>query len=80
MSEYIEFVEVADTGKTKVFDVRGLRGATLGMVKWYGPWRQYTFFPAPTTVWNNDCLKAIITFVFGLMEERKSRHDEVKSP
>ena len=79
MSEYIEFVEVADTGKTKVFEVRRLGGATLGMVKWYGPWRQYTFFPAPITVWNNDCLKAIITFIFGLMEERKSRHDEVKS-
>jgi len=70
MSEYIEFVEVGDTGKTKLFDVRRLGGATLGMVKWYGPWRQYTFFPAHATVWNNDCLKAIITFIKGLMQGR----------
>ena len=70
MSEYIEFIKVGDTGKTKLFDVRRLGGATLGMVKWYGPWRQYTFFPAHATVWNNECLNTIITFIDGLMAER----------
>ena len=78
MSEYIEFVEVGDTGKTKLFEVRRLGGATLGMVKWYGPWRQYTFMPCAVTVWNPECLKAIITFIFGLMDER-SQHTKVKA-
>ncbi len=76
MSEYIEFVETGDTGKTKIFKVRSLSSHKwLGFIRWHAPWRQYTFFPAHATVWNNDCLKAIITFVFGLMEERKAEHE-----
>ncbi len=72
MSEYIEFVEVADTGKTLIFDVRSTSsGASLGMVKWYGPWRQYIFCPAVTTVWNVDCLDSIIVFIKGLMHSRE---------
>ncbi len=71
MSEYITFVEVADTGKTKIFEVRSTSsGASLGMVKWYGPWRQYIFCPAVTTVWNIDCLQAVTEFIKRLMAER----------
>ena len=74
MSEYIEFVETKDTGKTKVFAVRSLNGgANLGEIRWYPTWRQYVFMPARVTVWNPDCLNTIITFINGLMMERASR-------
>lgn len=34
------------TGKTIVYNIfNSNHGAKLGEVKWYGPWRQYTFFP-----------------------------------
>ena len=70
MSEYMEFIETHDTGKTKVFDVRTLGGSLLGVIKWHGPWRQYVFFPALSTLFNTDCLDTIIAFINGLMAER----------
>ncbi len=74
MSEYIEFVEIHDTGKTKIFDVRSLNdGAMLGVIRWYGAWRQYVFMPERVTVWNTTCLKTIITFINGLMKERQKK-------
>jgi hypothetical protein len=72
MTEYMEFVEIRDTGKTKIFDVRSKSsGDQLGTIKWYGPWRQYTFHPIHATVFNIDCLSVIVTFIQGLMTERK---------
>ena len=72
MSEYIEFVEVADTGKTLIFDVRSTSsGASLGMVKWHGAWRQYVLMTAPHVIFNTDCLDSIIHFIMGLMHARE---------
>lgn len=72
MSEYLEFVETGDTGKTKVFMVRSKHGgANLGEISWYATWRQYIFMPARITVWNTDCLDTIITFIRGLMRARE---------
>jgi len=71
MSEYIAFVLTKDTGKTRAYDVVSKRnGDTLAVVKWYGPWRQYTMFPAPHTVWNIECLAAVNRFIGDLMLER----------
>ena len=73
MSDYMEFIETHDTGKTKVFEVRTLGGSLLGVIKWYGAWRQYTFFPALSTIFNPDCLSTIIVFLNGLMKERQKK-------
>ncbi len=35
----------------------------LGAIKWYGPWRQFTFQPMAGTVWNDDCLEIIGDFL-----------------
>ena len=43
----------------------------LGLIKWYGPWRQYCFYPEPQTVWNTGCLEDIQDFLNVLKEERK---------
>lgn len=70
MSEYLEFVETGDTGKTKVFMVRSLHGgANLGEIRWYTTWRQYVFMPTRVTVWNTDCLDTISSFIVKLMAE-----------
>ena len=71
MSEYIEFIETGDTGKTKIFKVRSRSSHKwLGFVRWHAPWRQYTFMPYAVTVWNTDCLDTITEFIRGLMDER----------
>ena len=43
----------------------------LGLIKWYGPWRQYCFLPANGTIFNKGCLEDINDFITQLMEERK---------
>lgn len=60
---FLEFVldEAASAGrKTQVWLVLSVRsGETLGVIRWFGPWRQYTFAPAPSTVFNPGCLREI---------------------
>lgn len=38
-------------------------GTHLGEIRWYGAWRQYTFNPAPATVFNAECLEDIAAFL-----------------
>jgi len=71
-SKYLEFFRAGYTGKTEVYDVLSKHhGSILGHIKWYGPWRQYCFFPSPNCVFNVGCLNDIIIFIGGLMVERK---------
>jgi hypothetical protein len=44
---------------------------TLGMVKWHGAWRCYSFFPESDTLYERKCLMEIAQFLTDLMEERK---------
>lgn len=46
----------------------------LGVISWYGPWRQYCFFVGSVrgeVVFSAGCLKDIQTFIKSLMDERK---------
>jgi hypothetical protein len=70
MGAHIQFTETHDTGKTKVFSAE-CNDAFLGNVKWYAPWRRYTFHPAQDTLFDSSCLKEITSFIGGLMEDRK---------
>jgi hypothetical protein len=72
-SEYLEFVEVKDTGKTKVWDVMSRSGGyRLAQIRWHGPWRQYTMRPELDTIWNVDCLADISGFIVEQMAARKA--------
>ena len=31
----------------------------IGVIKWYGAWRKYCFFPNGDTVWDTNCLISI---------------------
>ena len=63
---------VEKKAKTNVYDITNKKnGYYLGEVKWYGPWRQYCFFPENETLYERKCLKAIIRFIDTLMSDRK---------
>ncbi len=69
---WIEFRVKHDTGKTKVYDVVAKeRGEMLGEVKWFARWRKYAFHPNAGTLYEQDCLNDISSFLDRLKEERK---------
>lgn len=74
-TQYLRFQEMEPPPgrKTKVVLIFSVRsGDVLGMIRWYGSWRQYTFFPNPGTTWNSDCLDDVNSYIRRLMTERKS--------
>ena len=72
--EYLDFAEIGDTGKTKVWEVLSRSGGyRLGRIKWHGPWRCYTFWPEPNTIWNNGCLTTVQQFIATRMAERTQK-------
>ena len=74
MSKWIEFYLYEDTGKTKKYNiVTKDYPMILGEVKWFSRWRKYSFFPAPNTVFEKDCMMDIVDFIDKLMLERKTK-------
>jgi len=47
----------------------------LGEIKWFGRWKQYSFFPESDTVWNRECLDDINRFISQLMLERQLKRN-----
>ena len=73
MSKYIRFETYAQKPKTKLYGVVNIKsGFRIGIIKWYGAWRQYCFYPDEETIFNTDCMEYIIEFIKKLMEERKT--------
>lgn len=57
---YLQFEERrSESGKTNVLAVRDRAGGELGLIRWYGPWRKYTFEPQADTVFDAACLREI---------------------
>jgi hypothetical protein len=77
MSQYLAFTldERESRGKkTEVWRVRATRDcALLGTIKWFGRWRQYTFFPADGTTFNPECLRAIADYCRMLTTRHRAR-------
>lgn len=75
MSKWIIFVKCKGRPKgmkTDIYNIWTKDGVSfLGEVRWYAPWRKYTFQPAHNTIFENQCLSDIIAFINNLMEERK---------
>lgn len=71
MGSFIDFTEIHDTGKTKVFSVKSKQGDLLGKITWFSNWRKYTFWPEHSTIFDTKCLLEIVSFIDGLMERRK---------
>jgi len=71
MSKWIDFKEIEEKPKTKVWAVLTKQGDTIGTISWYAPWRQYCFEPEPDTVWAASCLRDVEAFIKEQMEARK---------
>jgi hypothetical protein len=51
-------------GKTKYWIVYSKdENTALGVIRWYGAWRCYAFFPEPSTLFEKNCLWDIADFV-----------------
>ncbi len=60
--------------KTRVVYVnRRNSDSLLGMISWWGAWRQYTFLPCNNTVFNKGCMEDIIAVIDALMAERRKK-------
>lgn len=71
-AEYMVFISQPTKGKTGRWDVHSRNsGHLLGVIKWWGAWRQYCFFPEPNCVFNRGCLEDINNFIAARMQERK---------
>jgi hypothetical protein len=73
--KWIEIKEVKSLKerKTKMFKVTSKQdGATLGFIEWGNRWRKYVFEPVECTMFEEDCLRDIATFI----QEETKRHKE----
>ena len=71
-SRFMEFFIIGNTGKTEIWDVVSKSSeSVLGKIKWYGPWRQYCFYPSPNCIFNNQCMTDIQKKISKLMNERR---------
>ncbi len=82
MARWIDFVKITApiTRKTSIFHVFTKDGTILGEVKWYGSWRQYSFFPADNIIFERICLREIADFCdietrkhVGVLKRRKNQ-------
>ena len=74
MSRYLDFALLEKKPKTQVIKVMSkIHGNRLGVIKWFGRWRQYGFFPEPETVFNLECLNDIQSYIKGLKDEKQNR-------
>jgi len=65
-------------GKTRIFNVFGSHHILIGHVKWYGPWRQYCFFPLDSTLYNKDCMRQLADFTELVTREHKDKLPKVQ--
>lgn len=73
---YIDFLTKRRSGKTNVYQVMSKDGDFLGDIKWYAPWRKYTFFPGSHTLYEYRCLQDITKFLLHAMKQFKNRRIE----
>jgi len=70
--EYFHFLKTKDKAKTSVWECRNNRsGKIIGLVQWYGPWRQYCYFSFIHGVYSSGCLSDIRNFIKAAEELRK---------
>ena len=64
MSRFLIFERIAGSAKTETWSVKSAQsGDLLGMVRWFGRWRQYAFFPTAGAAFNPECLADLADFV-----------------
>lgn len=69
--EYFDVLLVVQGEKTNIYRITTRNGVDAGVIKWYGPWRKYCFFPSHSTIWDTKCLNEVVKCLDRLMEVRK---------
>jgi hypothetical protein len=70
-TKYLKFVLLKKGARTNRYGVFSVNhGAKLGEIKWHGAWFTYAFFPEIDTLFNDECLVNIITFIRKEMAKR----------
>jgi hypothetical protein len=59
---------------TERWAVLTLRRERLGGIGWYGPWRQYVFYPATESLFSKGCMDDIAEMIAHLQKKWKARH------
>lgn len=78
VATYVSFILSGHTEKTIIWDVKTKYWETLGIVKWFGSWRRYAFFPKADTVFEKDCLRDIANFCESKTNEHYSNLKKVR--
>ena len=56
--------EVKDSRKTPILHICSkLSRDEIGLIKWYGAWRKFCFFPNPETICDEKCLTSLNEFL-----------------
>ena len=75
-TKWLRFILADRKPKTVMIHVYNTSDQFLGMIGWYGAWRQYTYQPAPDTTFNNGCLQDIADVLTSLNEEHKTAKND----
>lgn len=73
-TSHIHFVDrgTSKSGKTRIWTVHAWAdGAILGDIRWYAPWRRYTFSSLVDAVFDKACLEDVCIFLAWKMSEHK---------
>ena len=74
-SEYIEIIkEEFVNRKTPIYHINSKHSQDeIGVVKWYGAWRKYCFFPNGDTIWDMKCLQQVCDWLLEVNTPIKNR-------
>lgn len=65
-------VELISEAKTQRYVVTSRwDGTNLGVIKWFGRWRKYGFFPEPGTVFEEVCMRELSDFIVELTRRHR---------
>lgn len=78
---YLAFQPIPTSGTTKAWEVYNVvHGSHIGVIRWFGRWRQYCFFPNDQTVFHHGCLSDIAKFVLNATNEWRRERGKVAKP
>ncbi len=73
--EYLKFELFSSTGLTDIYRIYSKLDMhhPLGLIKWFGAWRKYVFYPSEETCFDIGCLGEICAFINTLMAARVAK-------
>lgn len=60
---FMIFEQYIEKRKTPILYIVSCTNISLGQIKWYSSWRKFCFFPNTDTIWDNNCLTFLNSFI-----------------